>query len=174
MIPTAVAVSWVDLQRPQCIFLYSAQFCLSLSLIFDAGHIVFIKPLVDLFLPKNQCFPTLVAGTLPSLHNLHRVLMGILRYSATSCGFIIASLFFIFSSESIEHVSEYSDKSTQLMYIHANLMPLLKRTVILSENDEKDLIIIGYIKSLIGKVRKVKVRLRVNMAGVRHFFVVLD
>ena len=60
------------------------------------------------------------------------------------------------------------------MYIHANLMPLLKRTVVLSENDEKDLIIIGYIKSLIGRVRKVKVRLRVNIAGVRHFFVVLD
>ena len=60
------------------------------------------------------------------------------------------------------------------MYIHANLMPFLKRTVILSENDEKGLIIIGYIKSLIGKVRKVKVRLCVNMARVRHFFVGLD
>jgi hypothetical protein len=60
------------------------------------------------------------------------------------------------------------------MYIHANLMPLLKRTLILSENDEKDLIIIGYIKFLIEKVRKVKVCLCVNMAGVRHFFVVLD
>jgi hypothetical protein len=61
------------------------------------------------------------------------------------------------------------------MYILASLMPLLKRTVVLSDSDDKKLIITACcVKSLMGRVWNEKVHLWVNLAGVRHFFVVLD